>query len=346
MIAIDDLHKSYRTADGRLSAVLKGLSLQVPERSITAVVGPSGAGKSTLARCISLLEQPDSGSIRINGKDLSALSGEALRRERRAIGTVFQSSALLSRRTAWENVALPLAWLGVVERDIKARVGELLESVGLGHKADAWPAQLSGGQRQRIGIARALALRPSVLLADEATSGLDPQATASVLALLKRLRDEYQLAIVLITHEMDAVRTAADAVAEIRDGTIVQYGRIEDLLARPDSLLGQQLLPLTPAAAAACSTPTTPASTIISASDALPEARWIACRVGSTRLAMALTGQSFCGASARRAPLAPPRLSPPRKVEADAQATETSSLTDRPAPAMALFRLAISSALG
>ena len=111
------------------------------------------------------------------------------------------------------------------------------------------PAQLSGGQRQRIGIARALALRPSVLLADEATSGLDPQATASVLALLKRLRDEYQLAIVLITHEMDAVRTAADAVAEIRDGTIVQYGRIEDLLARPDSLLGQQLLPLTPAAA-------------------------------------------------------------------------------------------------
>ncbi|SAS92312.1 methionine ABC transporter ATP-binding protein [Klebsiella pneumoniae] len=228
MIAIDDLHKSYRTADGRLSAVLKGLSLQVPERSITAVVGPSGAGKSTLARCISLLEQPDSGSIRINGQDLSAL---------------------LSRRTAWENVALPLAWLGVVERDIKARVGELLESVGLSHKADAWPAQLSGGQRQRIGIARALALRPSVLLADEATSGLDPQATASVLALLKRLRDEYQLAIVLITHEMDAVRTAADAVAEIRDGTIVQYGRIEDLLARPDSLLGQQLLPLTPAAA-------------------------------------------------------------------------------------------------
>ncbi len=111
MIAIDDLHKSYRTADGRLSVVLKGLSLQVPERSITAVVGPSGAGKSTLARCISLLEQPDSGSIRINGQDLSALSGEALRRERRAIGTVFQSSALLSRRTARENVALPLAWL-------------------------------------------------------------------------------------------------------------------------------------------------------------------------------------------------------------------------------------------
>lgn len=249
MIEIDNLHKRYRTADGRFSEVLKGLSLRVPTRSITAVVGPSGAGKSTLARLISLLERPDSGSIRVNGNDLSLLSGEALRRERRTIGTVFQSSALLSRKTAWQNIALPLEYLGVVERDIKARVGELLESVGLSHKADAWPAQLSGGQRQRIGIARALALRPSVLLADEATSGLDPQATAAVLNLLKRLRDEYRLAIVLITHEMDAVRAAADAVAEIRDGAIVQFGQVKELLARPDSLLGQQLLPLSPVAA-------------------------------------------------------------------------------------------------
>ena len=221
MIEIDNLHKRYRTADGRFSEVLKGLSLRVPTRSITAVVGPSGAGKSTLARLISLLERPDSGSIRVNGNDLSLP---------------------LTRM-------LPLEYLGVVERDIKARVGELLESVGLSHKADAWPAQLSGGQRQRIGIARALALRPSVLLADEATSGLDPQATAAVLNLLKRLRDEYRLAIVLITHEMDAVRAAADAVAEIRDGAIVQFGQVKELLARPDSLLGQQLLPLSPVAA-------------------------------------------------------------------------------------------------
>ncbi|AIR00083.1 methionine ABC transporter ATP-binding protein [Pluralibacter gergoviae] len=180
MIDIDRLHKGYRTADGGHSEVLRGLSLQVPARSVTAVVGPSGAGKSTLARCISLLERPDSGSIRVNGEDLSLLSG---------------------------------------------------------------------GQRQRIGIARALALRPSVLLADEATSGLDPQATASVLALLRRLRDEYRLAIVLITHEMDAVRAAADAVAEIRDGRIVQYGDVGDLLAQPDSALAAQLLPLSAASA-------------------------------------------------------------------------------------------------
>lgn len=244
MIEIDHLSKHYRAPDGRITEVLKSISLQVPQANITAVVGPSGAGKSTLAKCISLLEQPSAGSIRVNGNDLSRLDGEALRQARRSIGTVFQSSALLQRKTAWENIALPLHYLGVVDRDIAARVGELLDSVGLSHKAKAYPGQLSGGQRQRIGIARALALRPSVLLADEATSGLDPEATVTVLDLLKKLRDDYKLAIVLITHEMDAVRQAADAVAEIRDGQIVQYGVVKELLAQPDSLLGQRLFPL------------------------------------------------------------------------------------------------------
>ncbi|WP_277966491.1 methionine ABC transporter ATP-binding protein [Pantoea trifolii] len=244
MIEIDNLSKHYRAPDGRITEVLKSISLQVPQANITAVVGPSGAGKSTLAKCISLLEQPSAGSIRVNGSDLSRLDGEALRQARRSIGTVFQSSALLQRKTAWENIALPLHYLGVVDRDINTRVGELLDSVGLSHKAKAYPGQLSGGQRQRIGIARALALRPSVLLADEATSGLDPEATVTVLDLLKKLRDDYKLAIVLITHEMDAVRQAADAVAEIRDGQIVQYGVVKELLAQPDSLLGQRLFPL------------------------------------------------------------------------------------------------------
>lgn len=244
MIEIDQLSKHYRAPDGRITEVLKSISLQVPQANITAVVGPSGAGKSTLAKCISLLEQPSAGSIRVNGNDLSRLDGGALRQARRSIGTVFQSSALLQRKTAWENIALPLHYLGVVDRDIAARVGELLDSVGLSHKAKAYPGQLSGGQRQRIGIARALALRPSVLLADEATSGLDPEATVTVLDLLKKLRDDYKLAIVLITHEMDAVRQAADAVAEIRDGQIVQYGVVKELLAQPDSLLGQRLFPL------------------------------------------------------------------------------------------------------
>ncbi|MFS2225928.1 methionine ABC transporter ATP-binding protein [Pantoea sp. B65] len=250
MIEIDQLRKQYRAPDGKVVEVLKGISLTVPPASITAVVGPSGAGKSTLAKCISLLEQPSSGSIRVNGEDLSRLSGEALRRERRAIGTVFQSSALLQRKTAWENVALPLEWLGVVPAEIKRHVGQLLESVGLNDKADYYPAQLSGGQRQRVGIARALALKPSVLLADEATSGLDPQATSSILTLLKQLRDQFGLSIILITHEMDVVRRAADALAEIRDGQLLQQGSLSELLAQPDSRLGQQLFPLQPLDAA------------------------------------------------------------------------------------------------
>lgn len=244
MIEIEELHKAYRAPDGRRIEVLKGVSLRVPAGSITAVVGPSGAGKSTLAKCISLLERPSSGSIRVNGQDLSRLAGEALRRERRAIGTVFQSSALLQRKTAWQNVALPLTYLGVVPRDIDKRVKSLLAAVGLADKAAFYPAQLSGGQRQRVGIARALALNPSVLLADEATSGLDPDATGAILSLLKQLRDRYGLSIILITHEMDAVRDAADAVAEIRDGVIVQQGPVRELLAAPDSSLGRRLFPL------------------------------------------------------------------------------------------------------
>ncbi|MFP1725467.1 methionine ABC transporter ATP-binding protein [Lonsdalea quercina] len=245
MIEIEHLYKTYHDKQGRRTDVLKDISLQVPSSTITAVVGPSGAGKSTLARCISLLEKPDRGTLRVNGKDLSLLTGETLRRERRAIGTVFQSSALLQRKTAWENIALPLEFLGVVKRDIQKRVGTLLDSVGLSHKADSYPSQLSGGQRQRIGIARALALNPTVLLADEATSGLDPEATAAVLQLLKQLRDDFGLAIVLITHEMDVVRTAADAVAEIRDGAIVQQGDVRGLLAQPGSSLGERLFPVT-----------------------------------------------------------------------------------------------------
>jgi len=248
MIDIEHLSKHYPSPRGKPQVILEDISLQVPAGSITAVVGPSGAGKSTLAKCISLLEKPSAGRILVEGIDLSTLSGEALRRQRRLIGTVFQSAALLQRKTVWENIALPLQWLGVVPRQIRSQVSQLLESVGLTDKAAAFPTQLSGGQQQRVGIARALALNPKVLLADEATSGLDPQATQSIIELLKRLREEYRLAIVLITHEMDVVRQAADAVAYIEKGRLTQFGQIEHLLSRADSTLTDQLFPLIPLA--------------------------------------------------------------------------------------------------
>lgn len=246
MITIEHLSKEYISARGQTQVILEDISFNVPSGSITAVVGPSGAGKSTLAKCISLLEKPSRGRILVEGTDLTTLSGEALRHQRRLIGSVFQSAALLQRKTVWENIALPLQWLGVVSHQITSQVSQLLESVGLTNKANAYPAQLSGGQQQRVGIARALALNPKVLLADEATSGLDPQSTQSIIELLKRLRDEYRLAIVLITHEMDVVRQAADAVAYIEQGKLVQFGQVAHLLSSPHSSLANQLFPLTP----------------------------------------------------------------------------------------------------
>lgn len=242
MIELTELTKVYESAGSRVSA-LGGVSMSVRRGEIAAVIGPSGAGKSTLARCINMLERPTSGRVLLDGEDLTALREHHLREARRSIGTVFQASSLLSRRTAARNVALPLDFLEVTRRERDARVQELLERVGLGDRAGAYPHELSGGQRQRVGIARALALRPSVLLADEATSGLDPDTTSSVLGMLRELRDDLGLTIILITHEMDAVREIADRAALIQDGRIVEQGRLEELMRDPRSALGSSLLP-------------------------------------------------------------------------------------------------------
>ncbi|TNM68195.1 ATP-binding cassette domain-containing protein [Streptomyces sp. NP160] len=242
MIELRSLTKTYGEGQ-HATTVLDSLDLTVAPGEITAVVGPSGAGKSTLAACVTLLERPTSGAVLVGGRDLTSLSEKDLREARRGIGTVFQADGLLTRRTAAQNVELPLKHLGVVPAQRRARVAELLERVGLADKAHRYPHELSGGQRQRVGIARALALRPSVLLSDEATSGLDPQATASIVALLKELRDDLQLAVLFITHEMDTVVAVADTVARLDHGRIVEHGALVDLLHTPASPLGRALLP-------------------------------------------------------------------------------------------------------
>ena len=238
MIRLEKLTKAYGS-----TTVLDRLDLEVDAGEIFAIVGPSGAGKSTLAQCVTLLEQPTSGSVIVNGDNLSRLTAAQLRVARRRIGTIFQSDGLFSRRTAAQNVALPLEYLGVTPAETRARVAELLDRVGLGAKATSYPHELSGGQRQRVGIARALALRPTVLISDEATSGLDPASTASVIGLIKDLRDELDLAIVFITHEMDTVRTVADSVARLDHGRIVESGALVDLLHDARSSLGRALQP-------------------------------------------------------------------------------------------------------
>ena len=238
MIRLEQLTKTYGS-----TVVLDRLDFTVDSGEIFAVVGPSGAGKSTLAQCVTLLEKPSSGSVIVNGDNLSTLSSRQLRAARRRIGTIFQQDGLFSRRTAAQNVALPLEYLGVTPAETSRRVAELLDRVGLSARAGSYPHELSGGQRQRVGIARALALRPSVLISDEATSGLDPDATATVVRLLKDLRDDLDLAIVFITHEMDTVLTVADSVARLDHGRIVESGALVDVLHRPDSALGRALQP-------------------------------------------------------------------------------------------------------
>ncbi|QWT24242.1 ATP-binding cassette domain-containing protein [Subtercola sp. PAMC28395] len=246
MITLEKLTKVYGHGDTAVT-VLDNLDFSVAPGEIFAVVGPSGAGKSTLAQCVNLLERPTSGSVVVNGENLSQLSEAQLRAARRRIGTVFQSDGLFSRRTAADNIALPLSYLGVTRRDSKKRVAELLDRVGLSARADYFPHQLSGGQRQRVGIARALALKPTVLLADEATSGLDPESTTSITSLLKELRDDLGLSILFITHEMQTVLQVADSVARLDHGHIVESGRVVDLLRDPNSELGRALNPAKPA---------------------------------------------------------------------------------------------------
>lgn len=249
MIRLESLSKAYGTGPDAVT-VLDELDFAVDTARIFAVVGPSGAGKSTLAQCISLLERPTSGRVIVNGEDLMSLGADDLRTARRRIGMIFQRDGLFSRRTAADNVRLPLEYLGVTKADARRRVAELLDRVGLADKARRYPHELSGGQRQRVGIARALALRPRVLLSDEATSGLDPEATASVVALLRELRAELELSILFITHEMDTVLSVADSVARLDHGRIVEQGALVDLLRDPASALGAQLRPRGRAAAA------------------------------------------------------------------------------------------------
>jgi D-methionine transport system ATP-binding protein len=242
VISVENLTKSFPGPDGPIR-VLDDVSLQVAAGTVCGVVGPSGAGKSTLARCIPLLERPDSGAVRVDGTDLVPLRGAALRAERRRIGVVPQGDSLLRQRSVAGNVALPLEAAGVREPERAARVAELLELVGLAEKAGAYPDQLSGGQRQRVAVARALAVRPPVLLADEPTSALDPDTTASVLDVLEWARIELGVTVLVVTHDMAVVRRICSTVAVLDHGRIVEHGKVADLVTRPDSRIAAALLP-------------------------------------------------------------------------------------------------------
>ncbi len=218
--------------DGGVTA-LDGVDLDIEAGEVHAVIGHSGAGKSTLVRLVNALERPTSGTVVVDGVDITALGERALREVRKGIGMVFQQFNLMRSRTVFENVAYPLrvAKWGKAERE--RRVTELLHFVGIAEHAWRYPGTLSGGQKQRVGIARALAANPKVLLADEATSALDPETTGEVLRLLKRVNTELGVTIVVITHEMEVVRAIADRVSVIEAGRLVEHGDVRTVFANP-----------------------------------------------------------------------------------------------------------------
>ena len=232
MIELLNVTKSFKTKNKTIQA-LADVFLTVEKGEIFGVIGTSGAGKSTLIRCVNLLEKPNDGKVIVDNIELTKLSDAQLTLERRKIAMIFQHFNLLSSRTVFDNIAFPLELEGKSKSEIKEKVNGLLELVGLTEKAKDYPANLSGGQKQRIAIARALANDPKVLLCDEATSALDPATTKSILKLLKSINQKLNLTILLITHEMEVIKTICDKVAVIDHGKLAEQGNVEQIFTDP-----------------------------------------------------------------------------------------------------------------
>lgn len=241
MIKIENLSKVYQNGSNPIHA-LKNISLEIHKGEIFGIIGLSGAGKSTLIRCINRLEEPTEGRIVIDGEDITQLDKKSLRNVRKKIGMIFQHFNLFSQKTVYKNIAFPLELEGLSKSEIEKRVNTLLDYVGLKDKKDAYPSQLSGGQKQRVAIARALANNPKILLSDEGTSALDPKTTKSILDLLRRVRDEFGLTIVLITHQMEVIKEVCDRVAIIEDGNIIEINTVEDLFKNPKTKTAMEFI--------------------------------------------------------------------------------------------------------
>ena len=249
MIELKHISKIFPTADGDFQA-LTDVDLTIPTGDIFGIVGMSGAGKSTLVRCINLLERPTSGQVLIDGLleengravDLCTLSAAQLRRARRGISMIFQQFNLLMQRTCLDNICFPMEIAGVSKAQARQRARELLDTVGLPDKADAYPSQLSGGQKQRMAIARALASDPKILLCDEATSALDPTTTRSILRLIQDINRRLGITVVVITHEMAVVEEICTHVAILDHGHMVETGTVEEVFSNPKTEAGRRLV--------------------------------------------------------------------------------------------------------
>ena len=233
-IEFREITKIFKQKKARIKA-LDHVSMTIEPGEIVGIIGYSGAGKSTLVRMINGLDTPSSGELLLDETNIVGMSERKLRGIRRNIGMIFQQFNLMSSRTAAGNIEYPLQLQGVGKQERAQRVQELLDFVGLGDKGKSYPEKLSGGQKQRVGIARALATNPSLLLADEATSALDPTTTQEVLDLLRRVNKEFGITIVVITHEMEVVRSIADKVAVMENGRVVEQGSVYEVFSNPQT---------------------------------------------------------------------------------------------------------------
>jgi D-methionine transport system ATP-binding protein len=241
MIDLKNITKRYKVNNREITAV-DTVSLHVPKGAIYGIIGQSGAGKSSLIRSVNMLERPSAGQVFVGGKELTQLSLSELRRERRRIGMIFQHFNLISSKTVWENIALPLELINKSKAEIAFRLKPLIELTGLCHKEQHYPHQLSGGQKQRVAIARALATQPEVLLCDEATSALDPQTTSSILELLQEINHKTALTILLITHELEVIKSICHYVALMSQGRIIEAEPVIDFFAHPKSTLAKTMV--------------------------------------------------------------------------------------------------------
>ena len=236
MIKIENLSKFYGDTQ-----ILFDINLEVKKGEIFAIVGHSGAGKSTLLRCINGLESYQGGSLKVFDKEIKNLDETQQRHLRRDVGMIFQHFALMARKNVFENVATPLKFWGYKSDETEKRVRELLNLVGLESKAKSYPSELSGGQKQRVAIARALALNPKILLSDEATSALDPNTTNQILELLEKINKELDISVVIVTHEMEVVKSIAKRAILLEGGKIIGSGSIEELFLKPDDKMKEFL---------------------------------------------------------------------------------------------------------
>lgn len=241
MIDLHNVSKTYSTSAGELTA-LSNINLHVNPGEIFGIIGKSGAGKSTLIRCINLLERPTEGTVRIADQELTSLSSAELRTARRKIGMIFQHFNLISTRTVFDNVSFPLELCGYSRKTIRDKVNPLLELTNLVDKRKEYPSQLSGGQKQRVAIARALACEPHVLLSDEATSALDPETTNVILNLLKDIRQQLNLTILLITHKMSVIKACCDRVAILQHGQLVEENNVGEFFIKPKTEIAKNFI--------------------------------------------------------------------------------------------------------